>query len=254
METLTDNPDLQYQFSRRVVTEYSPSFIELLYEIQSHEDIGYFNKYFAISDPNSLIPPKYFTGHTFMHNDGTNGNIPFMEQFVHTMADIFESYNNFDNVVVYAQQSKGLTIVLKNCVVRTMSFADYNAKKEWYLELIKPRDQDSFMNYHEMIYRIYVYEDLDLVIVVSEKLVSVRDHATMMIRKQFAFSGEDIVDNIQKAREIMHHHSFLHRDLSLDNTGYRESDNRFVVFDYGMSVKYSGPITINLDFIRGYNV
>ena len=61
-----------------------------------------------------------------------------------------------------------------------------------------------------------------------------------------------IIESIKISRQYIHELGYLHNDLSLDNTGYRLSDNKFIVFDFDM-VSYDPSRALpKYDVIRGY--
>ena len=87
-------------------------------------------------------------------------------------------------------------------------------------------------NYLEKILEAKVSDEHNFGYVVSEKLVPLIDNKG---NKTFDFNIEQLKENVKDAINYLHQFKILHNDVSVDNTGYRPSDNSYVLFDFGLS-------------------
>jgi hypothetical protein len=176
----------------------------------------------------------------------------FFQSLYSLFTDILIKFNKNDSDVLYVKANIGLTIVLTNCVIRFMSLDSYLKLENLYTILSKPRtlelkDYDCF----ERIYQIYNFIQYNFVCIVSEKLTSVKTFDGLSVRPIFSECLDLIYDSISNARELLHFNGFLHNDLSLDNTGFRDSTGQFVVFDFEMASFNPLRCSVSNDKIRG---
>ena len=194
-------------------------------------------------------------------------SIDFLLLLKNTLSDIIREFNDNKSNIEYIKKNTGLTMILENCVVRIMSYNKFTKIKALYdllTQEITEENKENIENF-EKIHKIYTSEDHNIVFVVSEKLIPVYDFEAQKIspkirelpeytEKDEATIKDEIYKKIATNRSFLHNHGIIHADLSLDNTGLRESDGKIVIFDFDMSYVHSGLVSEaeNLDKIRGY--
>lgn len=233
---------------------------KLLIKLQRECDFGYFCPYSYDLDKNNL-PDEYYSffgsqlSWLKLYDNPSNmyqKNSEYLETIYLLFRDVLIKYNEMNSNVLYVKSNAGLTIVLSNCVMRFISNDSYNKLKPLYEKLVLPRDFNPQYNHFEKIHQIYNYSDYGFVCIVSEKLTSVKTFDGLHVKPRFSELLDIIFDSISEARNILHSIGYLHNDLSLDNTGFRESDKKFVIFDFDMTSFNPARCSILNDKIRGY--
>ncbi len=233
---------------------------KLLIKLQRECDFGYFCPYSYDIDKDNLPDDFYsYFGSQLswlkLYDNTSNmyqKNWEYLKTIYLLFRDILIKYNGMNSNILYVKSNAGLTIVLTNCVMRFISNDSYNKLKPLYDKLVLLRDINSQYNHFEKIYQIYNYLDYGFVCVVSEKLTSVKTFDGLHVKSRFTEQLDIIFDSISEARNTLHSIGYLHNDLSLDNTGFRESDKKFVVFDFDMTSFNPARCSIQNDKIRGY--
>jgi hypothetical protein len=239
---------------------------KLLINLQRNDDFGYISPRAYELDKLNLqdeIEDKheyytYFGNHmSCLRVYDKNSNMylkppEFFQSIYSLFKEILIKFNKDDYDILYVKANIGLTIVLANCVIRFMSLNLYSKLENLYNILSKPRtleleDYDCF----ERIYQIYNFIQYNFVCIVSEKLTSVKTFDGLCVRPIFSECLDLIYDSISNARELLHFNGFLHNDLSLDNTGFRDSTGQFVVFDFEMASFNPLRCSVSNDKIRG---
>ena len=195
-------------------------------------------------------------------NKSMDKSINFLHIIKNTLNTIIELYNQNDSDVESVKKNSGLTIVLKHCVVRIISNENYNKRIYLYnLLTTKPTtlDESDNLSNFEKIHEIYISEKNNIVFIVSEKLIPVYNFVKRKLNPQIMSMIEKMSPQIkeqisaQEGKEIsendiidiifqtlgtniifLNEQGIYHGDLSLDNTGFRESDGKFVIFDFDM--------------------
>ncbi len=234
---------------------------KLLINLQRNYDFGYISPLAYELDKDNLPDEHYnFFGNQLswlkVYDQYANMYLKtpdFLKSIYLLFRDILIKYNKVNSHVLYVKANSGLTIVLANCVIRFMSMNSYSKLESLYDILSKPREGE-FKDYDcfERIYQIYNFPDYNFVCVVSEKLTSIKTFDGIHVKPRFSDQLDLIFDSISNARELLHMNGYLHNDLSLDNTGYRESTAQYVVFDFDMSCYNPLRCLVSNDKIRGF--
>jgi hypothetical protein len=236
-------------FSKNIYESPDVPVNKFLINLQREDDCGYFcNDCFNLDSDYSY--KELSLG--FFRN-WNNKPIEFFILFKEYFRQIIEIYNNNDSDIEFAKSNTGLIIVLKNCVIRIITYNRYNKLKKLYDALIQERTGiNSKYDNFERIYKIYNLEIFNVAIIVSEKVVSIKSYDGEKIKPEFKPNIRNIIESIKVSRNYIHELGYLHNDLSLDNTGYRLSDKKFIVYDFDM-VSYDPARALpKYDVIRGY--
>ena len=218
---------------------------ELLANMQRHFEIGYFTPQCVILDPN---PPETEYDLDFKSSFANNLNfiktfdyfdekkemlkpIQFLVMLKNVFSEIINDFNKNETNIEQAKQHRIMTIVLSNCVIRIIPLKMYFDLKILYDQLIL---EDNKWDNFEKIYRIYISEEFSLAIIVSEKLeilLENSDHG-LELKEKFRDKKDKIFNSLKESRALLQSINIVHGDLSIDNTGFRQSDNKFVIFDF----------------------
>jgi hypothetical protein len=251
-------------FSKNIYENPDVPINKFLINLQREDDCGYFCKECFDLDFNNT--DKKMPLGFFRYWD--DKPIEFFFLIKEYFKDIIEKYNNnadlnhFDNKIThdlddsnieFSKSNTGLTIILKNCVIRIIKYERYNKLKKLYDALSQERTGDNIKyNNFERIYKIYNLDIFNIAIIVSEKVVSIKSYDGEKIKPEFKPNIKNIIESIKISRKYIHELGYLHNDLSLDNTGYRLSDKKFIVYDFDM-VSYDPSRALpKYDIIRGY--
>ena len=181
-------------------------------------------------------------------------DIDFLVFIKNTFEQIIKDFNDNDSKLYFAKKNIGIIIILYKCVIRLIPITTFLNLKNLYEHLTKDRiHHNKIWDHFEKIFRIYISYKHSCVIIVSEKIIPIayQDNYKTLLKKQFIDRTDEIICYIKKSRMYLHNIHIEHRDLSFDNTGYRESDDTFVIFDFDMAKSVSIP-NIKNDLIRGY--
>lgn len=244
-------------FCTTIYSNPSVPINKLLINLQRNDDLGYFAPKCLELDPE---PNPYYTSfasglgfQTFNYSTGQMTKpIEYLVMVKNIFGEIIRDFNHNDTTIEYAKKNIGLTILLANCVVRIVPMKTYLKLKTLYDALLLDRSGDNLKwDNFERIYRIYMIEHFEMVIIVSEKLEPIKDSMTMEIKPKFTGLEKEIVETVRANRNYLHQIGIVHGDLSLDNTGFRASDNKFVIFDFDGSYVKANPKPSD-DKVRGW--
>jgi len=201
-----------------------------LQNIQRNYDFGYFDNEFKNKDTNLQIYNNMFANGLPLSN-------LVCYDFILELRTIFNNillkYNYEKIDIVHVQKNKNITIVLEHCVIRILTNTQYLNRKRLYDFLL-----NNDLTHFEKIYDVIKMENYDVYFIVSEKLIPIRNN-NMEIKDMFKNNEINILNKINKYKIILHENDFIHGDLSLDNTGYRESDKEYVIYDFDNSLDIS---------------
>jgi hypothetical protein len=149
--------------------------------------------------------------------------------------DILINFNRNNVNVLSSKSNAALTIILEHCVVRIYNNDIFNRKIKNLLPIVISAE-NSENNYFEVIHKVYDTEFY--VVVASEKVIPVKvtGPTGLVINPELTgiFSLETAYEHITNALSILHHANITHNDVRLDNIGYRESDGKYILFDFDM--------------------
>ncbi len=225
-------------FCNDIYSNQSDPINIFLINLQRKHDIGYFNEYCKFLDGTSTSDYKLDFADKLPFSTKNNPSIDYLINLKTIFEKIITEYNNDDIDIVYTKKNRGLTIILKFCVIRIMSLTQYNNLKRLYDMLSLDRKSNLLLNHFEKIYNIFVLNLFNVVIIVSEKVETVKNVDGSTIKPQFENKKVEINNFLISINEFLQNNNFDHGDLSFDNTGYRRSDNRYVVFDFDNTVDY----------------
>jgi tRNA A-37 threonylcarbamoyl transferase component Bud32 len=236
-------------FSRNIYENPDVPINKFLINLQREDDCGYFCKECFDLDSNN----SYKELSTGFFRNWDKHSIEFLILIKEYFKHIIEKFNNNDSNIEFSKSNTGLIIILKNCVIRIIKYKRYNKLKKLYDALSQERTGENIKyDNFERIYKIYNLDIFDIVIIVSEKVISIKSYDGEIIKSEFKPNIRNIIESIKISRQYIHELGYLHNDLSLDNTGYRLSDNKFIVFDFDM-VSYDPSRALpKYDVIRGY--
>ena len=236
-------------FSKNIYENPDVPINKFLINLQREDDCGYFCKACFDLDTNNSY--KELSTGFFRNYDKQPVEffILIKEYFKH----IIENFNSNDSNIEFAKSNTGLIIILKNCVIRIIKYERYTKLKKLYDALSQDRTGDNIKyDNFERIYKIYNLDIFNIVIIVSEKVISIKSYDGEIIKSEFKPNIRNIIESIKISRQYIHELGYLHNDLSLDNTGYRLSDKKFIIFDFDMISYEPSRALPKYDVIRGY--
>ena len=81
----------------------------------------------------------------------------------------------------------------------------------------------------EYIYRAYAVPEFNFYVVVS-KVVD-----TINFKKTFSKNLVQCRENIHRGIDYLYSHGWIHRDVSIGNSGFDEKSNNYLLFDFNLS-------------------
>lgn len=236
-------------FSKNIYENPDVPINKFIINLQREDDCGYFCKECFDLDSNN----SYKELSTGFFRNWDNHSVEFFILIKEYFKHIIEKFNNNDSNIEFTKSNTGLTIILKNCVIRIIKYERYNKLKKLYDALSQERtDVNIKYDNFERIYKIYNLDIFNIAIIVSEKVVSIKSYDGEKIKPEFKPYIRNIIESIKTSRQYIHELGYLHNDLSLDNAGYRLSDNKFIVFDFDMVSCDPSRALPKYDVIRGY--
>lgn len=193
----------------------------ILYQIQENMLYQFFEE--GLIQPVSMAEYLYSKPNRNSFENLTKEKIYFIRKLLNSLV---KKYNQNDYVVeIFKNDTNVDVIILKHCVIKLYNKNNWNQKKEIFKVL-------NNNNYLEKIIEAKISDEFNFGYVVSEKLVSLINQEG---NKIFEFNLDQLKENVQNALNYLHQFKILHNDASVDNTGYRPSDNSYVLFDFGLS-------------------
>ncbi len=236
-------------FSKNIYENPNIPINKFLINLQREDDCGYFCK--ECFDLDFSNTDKKMSSGFFRYWD--DKSVEFFILIKEYFRDIIEKYNDNDFNIEFSKSNTGLIIILQNCVIRILKYEKYNKLKNLYDALTQERTGDNIKyDNFERIYKIYNLDIFNIAIIVSEKVISIKTYDGEKIKPEFKQNIRNIIESIKISRKYIHELGYLHNDLSLDNTGYRLSDNKIIILDFDM-VSYDPSRALSkYDVIRGY--
>jgi hypothetical protein len=217
--------------------------------MQRNDDLGYLSPKCLELDPEPNEYPSTFASNLSFQT--YNYSIEYLTMLKSVFGEIIKDFNNNNTNLEYAKKNVGLTMIFTSCVVRIVPMTIYQRLKTLYDHLTLDRiGENAKWDHFERIHRIYLSDEFSMAIIVSEKLNPIRDSISMEIKPEFIGKQTEIFDVLKENRKYLHEINIVHGDLSLDNTGQRPSDGKFVIFDFDGSIVKPNP-TASDDRIRG---
>jgi tRNA A-37 threonylcarbamoyl transferase component Bud32 len=255
-------------FCNNIYNDPTKPINKLLITLQRQFDFGYFTPYCLHLDSqlnehlNTTITADYLTDpelykhidvkyHKYSNPFGSGLGINtydyrenemlkpvgFLVLLKQIFSDIIKQFTEYTLMVEYVKKNIGITIILNKCVVRIIPIEKYNNLSILYDALLLDRSIDANKKWDsfERIYQIYVSQTYEFAVIVSEKLIPIKDLDGLTIKPRFFYETDTIKEQVLNNVDVLHELGIIHGDVSLDNTGYREETDTYVTFDFDNS-------------------
>ena len=122
-------------FSKNIYENPDVPINKFLINLQREDDCGYFCKECFDLDSNN----SYKELSTGFFRNWDKHSIEFLILIKEYFKHIIEKFNNNDSNIAFTKSNTGLTIILKNCVIRIIKYEKYNKLKKLYDALSQER-------------------------------------------------------------------------------------------------------------------
>jgi serine/threonine protein kinase len=158
---------------------------------------------------------------------------------------ICERHNNgLADMLVFKNDTNIDVIVLNNCVIRFYSPDNYNSKLPILNRLNENNNLERILENNMVI----IDEQPSYGYTVSEILTPLINSDNEFQIEITPERKEALIEQINQALGFLHQNNILHNDVSIDNIGFRESDQSFVLFDFGASKIVEDTRLLDSDF------
>ena len=191
---------------------------------------------YGYDEPNFIIEKLYYP---IIKNNYDN-----FHQINLLLNEILIKYNESSNSFISFKNDGLIVLVFKKICIKIFS-----------KENIIPRNIDQLYNllqknksiYLEKIYEIIPEDQLDILIVVSKTV------DTFQFKERLANDTLKIKDDITNALIYLKNHNWTHYDARIDNVGYDQELNKYVLFDFDMSKYNEDHSILNNNLINDIN-
>ncbi len=226
-----ENNDMEHELTVRRYSTYFPrNSFEVLLKEKAMKDL------LAIDDDVYIVEGMYDSIYSDRVLAGKNKRTYF-DEINQGLSQIFvhQNLNPEDSNIIHFKEDMLIVLVFDTITIKIYKLSDFERNKmiELYSLLCKNE-----CKYLEEIKGVYVFEDLQIVAVVSKTikmLYSAFDNIKMIHETGKIKPNEDIFEDIPGALNYLRDNFWAHRDTLLDNIGFDIEKNCFVLFDFEKS-------------------
>lgn len=155
---------------------------------------------------------------------------------------LLEKYGVIDSEIKHFKEDVDVIFVFDKITIKIFKQSKNVSIIYDKLNSINPKS-----NHIEQIFEIIINDDHKLLIVVSKTIIA--PIAKEQIKKDYEKIREDIIEAI----EILRKNNISHRDVSIDNSGYDEDTNSYVLFDFGSARVKTDQVELSESITQDYN-